>query len=79
MKRGSDDATTRFSIIFSACNDDVYLLRIDLPHKGEEKLHLNMQELINGKLLATGYPLDDDVENNKKLTDLLGNKFDEIF
>ncbi len=54
MKRGSDDATTRFSIIFSACNDDVYLLRIDLPHKGEEKLHLNMQELINGKLLATG-------------------------
>lgn len=78
-ERGSDDATTRFSIIFSACNDDVYLLRIDLPHKGEEKLHLNMQELINGKLLATGYPLDDDVENNKKLTDLLGNKFDEIF
>ncbi len=78
-ERGSDDATTRFSIIFSASNDDIYLLRIDLPHKGEEKLHLNMQEFINGKLLATGYPLDDDVKNNEKLIDLLGNKFDELF
>ncbi len=78
-ERGSDDATTRFSIIFTASNDDIYLLRIDLPHKGEEKFHLNLQEYINGKLLATGYPLDDDIKNNEKLRDLLGNKFDEIF
>ena len=78
-ERGSDDATTRFSIIFTASNDDIYLLRIDLPHKGEEKFHLNLQEYINGKLVATGYPLDDDIKNNERLRDLLGNKFDEIF
>lgn len=78
-ERGSDDATTRFSIIFTASNDDIYLLRIDLPHKGEEKFHLNLHEYINGKLVATGYPLDDDIKNNERLRDLLGNKFDEIF
>ncbi len=40
-ERGSDDATTRFSIIFTASNDDI--------------------------------------KNNERLRDLLGNKFDEIF
>lgn len=78
-ERGSDDATTRFSVIFSTSNHDIYLLRIDLPHKGEEKFHLNLHECINGKMLPTGYPLDDNAENNIKLSNLLGNKFDTLF
>ena len=53
----SKDYTTRLSIIFSANNDDFYLLRIDMPHKGEEQIHINMEEIANHKNVAVGYPL----------------------
>ena len=37
--RCSDDNTTRMQLIFSLeNNDDIYILRIDMPHKGEEKI-----------------------------------------
>ena len=39
--RCSDDNTTRMQLIFSLeNNDDIYILRIDMPHKGEEKLSI---------------------------------------
>lgn len=66
-KRGSEHATTRFSIIFSAENEDIFVLRVDLPHKSEMKLHLNMHECVDGQMLPTGYPL----ENSKKNISML--------
>lgn len=55
----SDDATTRISIVFSAANEDFFILRVDLPHKGENCFHINMEEVIDGKrIAATGYPIE---------------------
>lgn len=78
-ERGSNDATTRFSIMFSMCNEDILLLRIDLPHKGENRLHINLQECVQNTMLETGYPLKDTPQNRKKLKGLVGNNFDELF
>ncbi len=77
-KRGSRDATTRFSIIFSASNEDIFLLRIDLPHKGVNKLHINMQEKAAGKMIETGIPYDA-VENDKMIREIAGDDFDSLF
>ena len=55
--RGSEDATTRLSILFSANNNDIFCIRIDLPHAGEPFFHINLQELISQKMENTGFPL----------------------
>ncbi|MBQ2886454.1 MAG: hypothetical protein IJE43_22270 [Alphaproteobacteria bacterium] len=78
-ERGSKNATTRISIIFSAGNNDIFILRIDLPHKGEKKLHLNMHECVNGEILPTGYPLEHSRDNIKMLRLLVGENFDTLF
>lgn len=78
-QRGSNDATTRFSIIFSASNEDIYLLRIDLPHKGEGSFHINMQEKVVNKMKEAGYPLEATYENNKMLREIVGDDFDRLF
>ncbi len=78
-ERGSNDATTRFSIIFSMNNEDILLLRIDLPHKGENKLHINLQECVKDTILETGYPIRDTIENRKELESLTDNNFEELF
>jgi len=77
-KRGGRDATTRFSIIFSASNEDIFLLRIDLPHKGVNKLHINMQEKVAGKMIETGISYDA-VENDKMIREIAGDDFDSLF
>lgn len=59
-ERGSENATTRFSIIFSARNEDVYVLRLDLPHKGEIKFHINMHEIVRDKVLPMAYPMSNE-------------------
>lgn len=56
-EKTSKDATTRISIVFSASNDDVYILRVDLPHKGENSFHINMEEVAGEAILPTGYPM----------------------
>lgn len=57
-ERGSKDYTTRLSILFSMDNNDIYIARIDLPHKGEPNIHINLEEIIEDKILATGYPFE---------------------
>lgn len=78
-ERGSGDATTRFSIIFSAKNSDIYVLRIDLPHKGEGLLHLNMEECVGERILPTGYPLLGTADNFCTIRKLTGDRFDDLF
>ena len=56
-EKTSKDATTRMSIIFSVSNDDIYIVRIDLPHKGEKSFHINMEEVVGEATLPTGYPM----------------------
>lgn len=77
QEKTSNDATTRLSIIFSACNDDIYIIRVDLPHKGENSFHINMEEVVGDKILPTGYPLD--FHDSVHLRKLLGDSFEELF
>lgn len=78
-KRGSSDATTRFSIIFSASNGDIFLLRIDLPHKGVDRLHINIQEKVAGRMIETCVPIEATAENNKMIREIAGEDFDSLF
>lgn len=57
--RGCHDGTTRILGIFTRNNDDIYLFRIDFPHKNEEDIHINLHEVKNGKeLIPAGFPLE---------------------
>ena len=57
LEKTSKEATTRISLIFSVDNDDIYILRIDLPHKGEEFFHLNLHEIRGDRVVDTAYPV----------------------
>lgn len=56
-EKSSNNATTRMSIVFSASNEDIYIVRIDLPHKGQAYFHINMEEVVGEQVLATGFPM----------------------
>ena len=62
--RNSNDCTTRFQIIFSLHNQDKYILRVDMPHKGQDMVHINLNESIFdgtvSKLVSTAFPFSDD-------------------
>lgn len=77
QEKTSNDATTRLSIIFSARNDDIYILRVDLPHKGEKSFHINMEEVVGDKIIATGYPID--LRDAVDLREKLDEKYNELF
>lgn len=77
-EKTSKDATTRMSIIFSADNDDIYILRVDLPHKGEKSFHINMEEAAGETILPTGYPMT--YKEFNKLKSRCDKKiFDDLF
>lgn len=63
-KRNSNDHTTRVGIIFSLHNQDKYILRVDMPHKGQDMIHINLNESIFdgnvAKLVSTAFPFSDD-------------------
>ncbi len=54
---GRNDHTTRIHIIFSLINEDIYSLRIDMPHKGVDYVHFNLQELKNGYVSDSAMPI----------------------
>ena len=54
--RGAHDYTTRISIILRMENEDIYILRIDLPHKGENAIHLNFEEVVGDSIIPSGIP-----------------------
>ncbi len=65
---GKADRTTRIHIIFSLANNDIYSLRIDMPHKGVEYAHINLQELKDGHVADSPMPiLDNELENEVKM------------
>jgi len=63
-KRNSNDHTTRVEMIFSLHNQDKYILRVDMPHKGQAMIHINLNESIFdgnvAKLVSTAFPFPDD-------------------
>lgn len=77
-EKTSIDATTRMSVIFSASNDDIYILRVDLPHKGENSFHINMEEVVGEAILPTGYPMTYE-EFNKLKPECNKKIFDDLF
>lgn len=69
-KRNSYDGTTRFLCIFTRRNYDIYLARLDFPHKNETQIHINLHELKNGKkLMEACYPLSEDEINKLSLSE----------
>lgn len=70
----SDSATTRISLLLSVRNEDIYILRIDLPHKGENVFHLNMEQMIEDKVVEAGYPI-----SKEQLSDKCGELQDDIY
>ncbi len=81
LEKTSNDATTRISIIFSADNDDIYILRIDLPHKGEECFHLNLHEIREDRVVDTAYPVTYEEINkfDKSIIDKLFFKMNGLY
>lgn len=66
---GSCDRTTRVHIIFSLKNNDIYSLRIDMPHKGVEYVHINLQEIQNEHVIDSAMPIlcDEKLQEVKEL------------
>jgi hypothetical protein len=76
-EKGSKDKTTRVQIIFSLENDDIYSLRIDMPHKGVDYIHLNMEEVKEGKVSCSAIPITDlkEIESVKKICGIKNKDF----
>lgn len=50
--------STRIKIYFAMSNSDRYCIRLDLPHQGEETIHLNINEPAHKQ--STGFPFNGD-------------------
>lgn len=63
VERDCNDCTTRFQIIFSLHNRDKYILRVDMPHKGQPHIHINLGESVHSesvsKIVAAAFPFSD--------------------
>lgn len=75
-KRNSDNGTTQILGVFTRKNEDIYLFRLDFPHKNEESIHINVHETKNGSIVAAAYPLEKDEIQKFSLTQ---QEIDEIF
>ena len=75
---GKNDRTTRIHIIFSLENTDIYSLRIDMPHKGVNYAHLNLQEIENGYVVDSAMPILD-VKIMNEIKALLGEDVNKYF
>lgn len=75
---GSQDRTTRVHIIFSLINNDIYSLRIDMPHKGVEYVHINLQELHREHIYDSAMPIMDD-EVLEEVKTLLDGNIEQYF
>lgn len=56
-KRRNTDGTSRILGLFAKKNDDLFLFRLDFPHRGETKIHINIEETEHSKLEYSGFPL----------------------
>lgn len=75
-ERNSDNGTTRILGVFTRKNEDIYLFRLDFPHKNEESIHINVHETKNGKIVPAGYPLEKDEIQKFLLTQ---QEIDDLF
>lgn len=51
------DGTTQIQGVITKKNEDTYQFRIDFPHRGENGIHINLEETKNEELIFTGYPV----------------------
>ena len=56
-ERGSEDGTTLLQIFFTLSNNDIFILRLDMPHKGIPYVHLNLQEQRGNTISDSALPL----------------------
>lgn len=75
-KRNSNNGTTRILGVFTRKNEDIYLFRLDFPHKNEESIHINVHETKNGKIVPAAYPLKKD---DLQKFSLAQQEIDELF
>lgn len=77
--RGSQDATTQLQILFECDNCDLYVLRLDFPHKGEEYIHLNLEEPYTYGMQEAAFPFSTWGEMFDEVKQLSGSYFDRLF
>lgn len=75
---GRMDRTTRVHIIFSLKNNDIYSLRIDMPHKDVEYVHINLQEIKGEHVVDSAMPVMDN-EAVEEIKELLKEKINQYF
>ncbi|MBP1565990.1 MAG: hypothetical protein J6A58_09585 [Oscillospiraceae bacterium] len=69
--------STRIKIYFKMSNSDRYCIRLDLPHQGEENIHLNINEPAHKQ--STGFPFNgDEIQKARSICDN-NSIFDELF
>ena len=69
--------STRIKIYFAMSNSDRYCIRLDLPHQGEETIHLNINEPAHKR--STGFPFNgDEIQKACSICDD-NSIFDELF
>lgn len=76
--------STRLKIFFAMGNSDRYCIRLDLPHEGENNIHLNMNEPAHKR--ATGFPFKEieyrevsEICNDSTLFDKLFYRRDDMY
>lgn len=72
-------ATTRMQVIFTLQNRDVFSLRIDMPHKGMPRIHLNLEEISQKKVISSGIPLEKNKIHKNLLKKLSEKSYSSLF
>lgn len=79
QERMSSMQTTRLHCFFNIINDDIFSLRIDMPHKGVSVLHLNMEECIGNVVKGIGIPYELNEKNLLSIKEKCEGKFHKLF
>lgn len=69
--------STRIKIYFEMSNSDRYCIRLDLPHQGEETIHLNINEPAHKQ--STGFPFNGDEIQKARSICADDSIFNELF
>lgn len=79
QERTSSMQTTRLHCFFNIINEDIFSLRIDMPHKGVRVLHLNMEECIGNVVKEIGIPYELTEKNLLSIRAKCEGKFHKLF
>lgn len=72
--------STEIMVAFSLGNEDVFLMRMDMPHKGVPFFHLNLEESHCNGMNSTGFPIRYDGIEYRDIKDMLSDvEIDRFF